>query len=179
LIAKIKCYVLLSSISLPDQIFLLLGRKISPPELVLANPGKGFVAVVELLFMGAEPDARMRLRDAVAVVTVYNRVVPHDERHEHKPFLKDVFFQLRKLVLGQRRAFCLKFRVYGQYGIHHGASISSGTYKPRAFSMASPISSICCRVILPRYFLTRRLSMVLICSSSTIPGSSSPWMRSA
>ena len=154
-------------VTLPDQIFLLLGRKISPPELVLANPGKGFVAVAELLFMGAELDARMRLRDAVAVVTVYNRI------------LQDIFFQLGKLVLGQRRAFRLELRVDGQYGIHYGASISSGTYNPRASSMASPISSICCRVILPRYFFTRRLSMVLICSSSTIPGSSSPWMRSA
>ena len=74
-------------VTLPDQIFLLLGRKISPSELVLANPGKGLVAVAELLFMGAEPDARMRLRDAVAVVTVHNRIVPDDERHEHKPFL--------------------------------------------------------------------------------------------
>ena len=166
-------------VTLPDQIFLLLGRKISPSELVLANPGKGFVFIIEVLFMDTELDARMRLRDAVAVVTVYNRIVPDDEGHEYQPFLQDVFFQLGKLVLGQRRAFCLKFRVDGQYGIHHGASISSGTYKPRAFSMASPISSICCRVILPRYFLTRRLSIVLICSSSTMPGSSSPWMRSA
>lgn len=74
-------------VTLPDQIFLLLGRKISPPELVLANPGKGFVAVVELLFMGAELDTRMRLRDAVAVMTVYNRIVPDDEGHEHQPFL--------------------------------------------------------------------------------------------
>lgn len=166
-------------VTLPDQIFLLLRRKISPSELVLANPGKGLVAVAELLFMGTEPDARMRLRDAVAVVTVHNRIVPDDERHEHKPFLQDVFFELRKLVICQRRAFRLELRVDGQYGIHYGASISSGTYSPRASSMASPISSICCRVILPRYFFTRRLSMVLICSSSTIPGSSSPWMRSA
>ena len=166
-------------VSLSNQVFLLLRRKVAPPELVLANPGKGFVAVVELLFMGAEPDARMRLRDAVAVVTVHNRIVPDDEGHEHKPFLQDVFFQLGKLVICQRRAFRLELRVDGQYGIHYGASISSGTYSPRASSMASPISSICCRVILPRYFFTRRLSMVLICSSSTIPGSSSPWMRSA
>ena len=36
---------------------------------------------------GAEPDARMRLRDAVAVVTVHNRIVPDDEGHEHQPFL--------------------------------------------------------------------------------------------
>ena len=35
----------------------------------------------------AEPDARMRLRDAIAVVTVHNRIVPDDEGHEHKPFL--------------------------------------------------------------------------------------------
>ena len=166
-------------VTLPDQIFLLLRRKVAPPKLILANPRKGFVAVAELLFMGAELDARMRLRDAVAVVTVYNRIVPDDEGHEHQPFLKDVFFQLRKLVLGQRRAFRLELRVDGQYGIHYGASISSGTYSPNALSMASPISSICCRVILPRYFLTRRLSMVLICSSSTMPGSSSPWMYSA
>ena len=62
--------VFLCFISLPDQVFLLLGREIAPSELVLANPGKGFVAVAELLFMGAEPDARMRLRDAVAVVTI-------------------------------------------------------------------------------------------------------------
>ena len=166
-------------VTLPDQIFLLLRRKVAPPKLILANPGKGFVAVVKLLFMGAKPDARMRLRDAVAVVTVYNRIVPDDEGHEHQPFLQDIFFQLGKLVTGQRRAFRLELRVDGQYGIHHGASISSGTYSPRASSIASPISSICCRVILPRYFFTRRLSMVLICSSSTIPGSSSPWMRSA
>lgn len=166
-------------VTLPDQIFLLLGRKISPSELVLANPGKGFVFIIEVLFMDTELDARMRLRDAVAVVTVHNRIVPDDEGHEHQPFLKDVFFQLRKLVLGQRRAFRLELRVDGQYGIHYGASISSGTYSPRAFSMASPISSICCRVILPRYFLTRRLSMVLICSSSTMPGTSNPWIRSA
>ena len=86
-------------VTLPDQIFLLLGRKISPSELVLANPGKSFVFTIEVLFMGAEPDARMRLRDAVAVVTVHNRIVPDDERHEHKPFLKDVFFELRKLVI--------------------------------------------------------------------------------
>ena len=77
-------------VTLPDQIFLLLGRKISPSELVLANPGKGFVAVVKLLFMGAEPDARMRLRDAVAVVTVYNRIVPDDaeERREKAEHLR-------------------------------------------------------------------------------------------
>ena len=62
-------------------------RKVAPSELVLANPGKGLVAVAELLFMGTEPDARMRLRDAVAVVTVHNRIVPDDERHEHQPFL--------------------------------------------------------------------------------------------
>ena len=74
-------------VTLPDQIFLLLGRKISPSELVLANPGKGLVAVVKLFFMGAEPDARMRLRDAVAIVTVHNRIVPDDEGHEHQPFL--------------------------------------------------------------------------------------------
>lgn len=166
-------------VTLPNQIFLLLGRKISPPELVLANPGKGFVFIIEVLFMDTELDTRMRLRDAVAVVTVHNRIVPDDEGHEHQPFLKDVFFQLRKLILGQRRAFRLELRVDGQYGIHYGASISSGTYSPRASSMASPISSICCRVILPRYFFTRRLSMVLICSSSTMPGSSSPRMRSA
>ena len=72
-------------VTLPDQIFLLLGRKISPSELVLANPGKGFVAVVKLFFMGTEPDVRMRLRDAVAVMTVYNRIVPDDEGHEHQP----------------------------------------------------------------------------------------------
>ena len=53
-------------VTLPDQIFLLLRRKVAPPKLILANPGKGFVAVAELLFMGAEPDARMRLRDAAA-----------------------------------------------------------------------------------------------------------------
>ena len=74
-------------VTLPDQIFLLLGRKISPPELVLANPGKGFVFIIEVLFMDTELDARMRLRDAVAVVTVHNRIVPDDERHEHKLFL--------------------------------------------------------------------------------------------
>ena len=33
------------------------------------------------------PDSRMHLRDAVAVVTVYNRIVPDDEGHEHQPFL--------------------------------------------------------------------------------------------
>ena len=98
-------------VTLPDQIFLLLGRKISPSELVLANPGKGFVFIIEVLFMDTELDARMRLRDAVAVVTVHNRIVPDDEGHEHQPFLKDVFFQLRKLVLGQRRAFRLELRV--------------------------------------------------------------------
>ena len=32
-------------VTLPDQIFLLLGRKISPPELVLANPGNGCCTV--------------------------------------------------------------------------------------------------------------------------------------
>lgn len=77
----------LSVIPFAYEIFLLLGRKVAPSELVLANPGKGFVAVAELLFMGAKPDARMRLRDAVAVVTVYNRIVPDDEGHEHQPFL--------------------------------------------------------------------------------------------
>ena len=169
----------LSVIPFAYEIFLLLGRKVAPSELVLANPGKGFVFIVEVLFMDTKLDARMLLRDAVAVVTVHNRIVPDNEGHEHQPFLQDVFFQLGKLVLGQRRAFCLKFRVYGQYGIHYGASISSGTYSPRAFSMASPISSICCRVILPMYFFTRRLSMVLICSSSTMPGTSNPWIRSA
>ena len=74
------------------EIFFLLGCQISPSELVLANPGKGFVAVVKLFFMGTEPDVRMRLRDAVAVMTVYNRIVPDDEGHEHQPFLQDVFF---------------------------------------------------------------------------------------
>ena len=74
-------------VTLPNQVFLLLRCKVAPPKLILANPGKGFVAVAELLFMGAELNARMRLRDAVAVVTVYNRIVPDDEGHEHQPFL--------------------------------------------------------------------------------------------
>ena len=77
----------LSVIPFAYEIFLLLRRKVAPPKLILANPGKGFVAVAELLFMGAELNARMRLRDALAVVTVYNRIVPDDEGHEHKPFL--------------------------------------------------------------------------------------------
>ena len=77
----------LSVIPFAYEIFLLLGCQISPSELVLANPGKGFVAVAELLFMGAELDTRMRLRDAVAVVTVHNRIVPDNEGHEHQPFL--------------------------------------------------------------------------------------------
>ena len=77
----------LSVIPFSNEVFLLHRGKIPPPKLILANPGKGFVAVVKLLFMGAEPDAWMRLRDAVAVVTVHNRIVPHDEGHEHQPFL--------------------------------------------------------------------------------------------
>ena len=80
-------YLFLCLVSLSNQVFLLLRRKVAPPKLILANPGKGLVAVAELLFMGTESDARMRLRDAVAVVTVHNRIVPDDEGHEHKPFL--------------------------------------------------------------------------------------------
>ena len=80
-------YLFLCLVSLSNQVFLLLRCKVAPPKLILANPGKGFVAVAELLFMGAELNARMRLRDAVAVVTVHNRIVPDDEGHEHQPFL--------------------------------------------------------------------------------------------
>ena len=64
-------YLFLCLVSLSNQVFLLLRRKVAPPKLILANPGKGFVAVAELLFMGAELNARMRLRDAVAMSLIF------------------------------------------------------------------------------------------------------------
>ena len=82
----------LGSVPLPNQVFLLLGREISPSELVFANPGKSFIFTIEVLFMGAELDARMLLCDFITVMPVHNRVVPHDERRQNKPFLQDVFF---------------------------------------------------------------------------------------
>ena len=53
--------------------------QISPSQLVLADPCDGFVPVGKILLIGGELDFRVLLKDAVAVVAIYDDAVPDDQ----------------------------------------------------------------------------------------------------
>ena len=52
------------------EVLLLLKGKISSSELIFANPGESFVAVIELTLTGRKFNVRMFLENAETVVTV-------------------------------------------------------------------------------------------------------------
>ena len=60
----------------------------------------------------------------------------------------------------------------------YGASTQSGNVMPKLVRQASSTCIICARVNLPRYAMTRHLSIVLICSKETIDGSRRPLILS-
>ena len=100
-------------ILLPDQVFELLRRQISPAQLVLADPGNGCVPVGKLLLIGSELDFGVLLEDVVAVVAVYDDAIPDDEWVYDHTVRQNVFLQLFQLFLSKRWNLAFKFRVNG------------------------------------------------------------------
>ena len=103
----------LSSVLLTHQIFELLGRQISPPQLVLADPGDGFVPVGKRFLIGGKLNLRVLLKDAVAVVPIHDDAVPDDQRIDYHPVCQDVFLQLLLLLFPKGRDYAHKLRVNG------------------------------------------------------------------
>ena len=103
----------LSSVLLTHQIFELLRRQISPPQLVFADPGDDCVPIGKLLLIDSELNLRVLLKDAVAVVTIHDDAVPDDQRVDNHPICQDVFLQLFQFFLPKGRDYARKLRVNG------------------------------------------------------------------
>ena len=96
---------------LPQQVTLLFGGKIAPPQLILVNPSECFLTICKAERHGRKVDFGMLLKNRITIVTVNKCVVPHDQRRNQLAFLEDIFFKLLKFIIGQRRNLGLERRV--------------------------------------------------------------------
>ena len=73
------CCVLYQRLKFEYQFHPLIVIQISPPQLIAQHPQHGVVTAAEILLLNSKRDL-MLPADGVAVVSVHNHTVPHDER---------------------------------------------------------------------------------------------------
>ena len=87
---------------LTQQVTFLFGGKIAPPQLILADPSKGFFTICKAERHGRKADFGVFLKNRITIVAVNKCIVPHNQRREQLAFFQDIFFKLLKFIIGQR-----------------------------------------------------------------------------
>ena len=102
---------MLHTVLFSNEELLLLRGQITPPQLILADPSKGFFTICKAERHGRKADFGVFLKNRITVVTINKGVVPNNQRREQLALFEDIFFKLLKFIIGQRGNLGLELRV--------------------------------------------------------------------
>lgn len=109
---------LLCGISFANQILLVFLGEIPPSELILAYPGNRFVFILEEQLGYGKLDFGVLPYDLEPLMSVDDRTVLNDDRHQHLAIRENVIFKQHKLCGGHRRDHAFEVRIDSQLHVH-------------------------------------------------------------
>ncbi len=112
-LAGLSCAVdmLPGFVELAEEVGFLGIRQVAAAKLVFVHPVEGGPFIIERHFTDVPADFRMGLDDFIAVMAIYDSVMPDGDGLENLARAEDVFLQLAELRFGKRGDFGLEFRV--------------------------------------------------------------------